>query len=46
MLHYRFRDADVPFVMPDSRIDPDWSSYRAGHDAVMEWILQTPAPDS
>jgi Peptidase family S41 len=47
MLRYRFQDEDAaPFVMPDKWIDPDWSSYKAGQDAVMEWILQTPRPDS
>ena len=45
VLRYRFQDEDAPFVKPDKRIDPDWSSYKAGRDQVMEWILQTPAAD-
>jgi len=32
-------DEDVPVVMPDERIDPDWEAFRTGHDPVMEWIL-------
>jgi hypothetical protein len=39
---YKFQDVDTPGVMPDKRIDPDWASYRAGRDPVMEWILSTP----
>jgi hypothetical protein len=26
-------------VKPDKRIDPDWLSYKAGRDPVMDWIL-------
>ena len=36
---YKFLDEDVPAVMPDKRIDPDWQNYKAGRDPVMEWIL-------
>ena len=36
---YTFGDEDVPAVMPDQRIDPDWASFKVGRDPVMEWIL-------
>lgn len=42
---YKFQDAETPGLMPDKRIDPDWASYRAGRDPVMEWILSTPLKD-
>jgi hypothetical protein len=35
---YKFQQQDTPGVMPDHRIDPDWPSFRAGRDPVMEWI--------
>jgi hypothetical protein len=28
--------------MPDKLIEPDWQSYKAGRDPVMEWILAQP----
>ena len=37
--YYTFSDEDVPAVMPDQRIDPDWAAFKAGRDPVMEWIL-------
>jgi hypothetical protein len=37
--YYKFLDEDVPAVMPDQRIDPDWPAWQAGRDPVMEWIL-------
>lgn len=37
--YYKFLDEDVPAVMPDTRIDPNWADYKAGRDPVMEWIL-------
>jgi hypothetical protein len=37
--YYKFLDEDVPAVMPDKRIDPNWNDYKAGRDAVMNWIL-------
>lgn len=37
--YYTFGDEDVPAVMPDQRIDPDWASFKVGRDPVMEWIL-------
>jgi len=42
ILHYRFDREEVTAVMPDKRIDPDWTAYRAGRDPVMEWILAQP----
>lgn len=42
---YKFQDEDMPGVMPDQRIDPDWASYRAGRDPVMDWILSTAMRD-
>ena len=40
--YYKFLGEDVPAVMPDKRIDPDWASYQAGRDRTMEWILTYP----
>ncbi len=40
--YYQFVDQDVPAVMPDQRIDPSWADFRAGRDAVMDWILSRP----
>ncbi|HEY5885894.1 MAG TPA: hypothetical protein VIT88_14485 [Pyrinomonadaceae bacterium] len=37
--YYKFLDEDVPAVMPDKRIDPNWPDFKAGRDAVMDWIL-------
>ncbi|MDX6693595.1 MAG: hypothetical protein QOF02_1198 [Blastocatellia bacterium] len=42
---YKFQERDTPAVMPDRRIDPDWPSYRAGRDPVMEWILASAQKD-
>ncbi|HZO90547.1 MAG TPA: S41 family peptidase [Chthonomonadaceae bacterium] len=42
ILRYRFQDQDTPAVLPDKRIDPDWTAYKAGRDPVMEWILAQP----
>ena len=42
--YYQFVDTDVPAVLPDERIDPSWADFRAGRDAVMDWILSRPAP--
>ena len=39
--YYKFVDEDVPAVMPDQRIDPDWPAFREGRDPVMEWIMQS-----
>jgi hypothetical protein len=38
--YYKFVDEDVPAVLPDVRIDPNWPEWRAGRDPVMDWILQ------
>jgi hypothetical protein len=37
--YYQFLDEDVPAVMPDKRIDPNWEDFQAGRDPVMDWIL-------
>ena len=42
--YYKFVDVDVPAVLPDERIDATWADFRAGRDAVMDWILSRPAP--
>ena len=42
--YYQFVDENVPAVLPDERIDPSWADFRAGRDAVMDWILSRPAP--
>jgi hypothetical protein len=42
-LRYRFQpDSESDAVLPDQRIDPDWSSFRAGRDAALQWILANP----
>ena len=38
--YYTFADEDVPALMPDQRIDPNWEDFKAGRDPVMDWILQ------
>lgn len=37
--YYKFLDEDIPAVMPDKRIDPNWGDYKSGRDAVMDWII-------
>ena len=44
MLRYRFQPGDAPVVTLDKRIEPNWVSYRAGRDPVLEWILVQPLP--
>jgi hypothetical protein len=40
MLKYRFQpDSETDAVFPDQRIDPDWSLFKAGKDAALQWIL-------
>lgn len=39
--YYKFLEEDVPAVMPDKRIDPNWADFQAGRDPVMDWILST-----
>jgi hypothetical protein len=41
--YYKFLDEDVPAVIPDKRIDPTWTDFRAGRDPVLEWILSETA---
>jgi hypothetical protein len=42
--YYKFVDEDVPAVLPDMHIDATWADFRAGRDAVMDWILKQPLP--
>ena len=42
--YYKFVDEDVAEVLPDHRIDPSWADFRAGRDAVMDWILSHSTP--
>jgi hypothetical protein len=43
MLKYRFQpDSETDAVFPDQQIDPDWSSFSAGKDAALQWILARP----
>jgi hypothetical protein len=43
MLKYRFQpDSETDAVFPDQRIDPDWSLFRTGKDAALQWILARP----
>jgi hypothetical protein len=43
MLKYRFQpDSDAAAVLPDQRIDPDWTLFSAGKDAALQWILARP----
>jgi hypothetical protein len=37
--YYKLLDEDVPAFMPDKLIEPNWADYKAGRDAVMDWIL-------
>jgi hypothetical protein len=37
--YYKFLTADVPALLPDTIIEPDWDDYRVGRDPVLEWIL-------
>jgi hypothetical protein len=40
--YYKFLDEDVPAVLPDRHIEPEWADFQAGRDAVMDWILSQP----
>jgi hypothetical protein len=37
--HYKFTDDDVPAVLPDQLIPPNWADYNVGRDSVLEWVL-------
>jgi hypothetical protein len=37
--YYKFANQDTPGLIPDKLIEPDWKSYLAGRDPVMEWVL-------
>lgn len=40
--YYRFLAEDLPAVMPHKHIPITWDDYRAGRDAVLEWIVAQP----
>jgi hypothetical protein len=40
--YYRFQERATSAVLPDKRIDPDWTAYKVGRDPVMEWIQHHP----
>ena len=37
--YYRFGSDTDSAVVPDQRVEPTWTEFRAGRDPVMEWIL-------
>ena len=37
--YYRFGSDTDSAVVPDQRVEPMWTEFRAGRDPVMEWIL-------
>ena len=37
--YYKFLPTDVPALLPDTIIEPDWHDYQAGRDPVLGWIL-------
>jgi hypothetical protein len=39
---YIFLDSDVPALMPDKLIEPDWEIYPTGRDLILEWIILQP----
>lgn len=39
---YKFAETDMPGILPDQRIEPDWKSFLAGRDTALEWILAYP----
>lgn len=36
--YYQFQEKDTQAVIPDKRIDLNWTAYKAGRDPIMEWI--------
>jgi hypothetical protein len=42
-LWYAFRKSGPNVVAPDKAIIPTWAMVKAGHDPVMEWVLEQPA---
>jgi hypothetical protein len=38
--YYKFVDDGPNIVSPDKRLDPDWASFKAGRDNVLDWILK------
>jgi hypothetical protein len=43
--YYKFLPEDVPALMPDQEVDPDWVSYGAGRDPALERILADSSGD-
>jgi hypothetical protein len=41
--YYKVQEKDTPGIIPDKRIDPDWTSYKEGRDPALEWILAYPS---
>ncbi|HEY0079567.1 MAG TPA: hypothetical protein VGB73_13220 [Pyrinomonadaceae bacterium] len=41
--YYKVQEKDTPGIIPDKRIDPDWTSYKEGRDPELEWILAYPS---
>lgn len=37
--YYKFLPDDVPALLPDKIIEPDWPDYQAGRDPALEWII-------
>lgn len=37
---YRFVERGENVILPDKKIDREWSSYQAGRDPVLEWALK------
>lgn len=43
--YYRFLDEDLPAVIPHALIPSTWAGFRAGRDAVLEWVVAQPLPE-
>jgi hypothetical protein len=41
--YYKVQEKDTPGIIPDKRIDPEWTSYKEGRDPALEWILAYPS---
>jgi hypothetical protein len=37
--HYKFTDENVPAILLDQLIHPNWADYKVGRDTVLEWVL-------
>lgn len=42
--YYQFLDEDLPAVIPHKHIPTTWDDFRAGRDAVLEWVVAQPLP--